>query len=118
MRAVQHHRRSYWLWIDALCINQSGDDEKNDQVPRMRAIYETAYAGLVWLGIAVPRQKPGSVRMVELGRAGVWADFEVDIALWDIVYPMVGSKAAHDADLGLTHRKVVQLTELDQRHRA
>ena len=47
--AVQHHRQNDWLLIDALCINQASKDEKNDQVPRMREIYENAYAGFVWL---------------------------------------------------------------------
>jgi hypothetical protein len=50
MRAVHHHRWSDWFWIDALCIDQSSNDEKNDQVPRMRDIYEMAYAGFIWLG--------------------------------------------------------------------
>lgn len=58
-RAAHHHRRSDWLWIDAICINQSSNAEKNDQVRRMRAIYEMAYAGFIWLGTTVARRQGG-----------------------------------------------------------
>ncbi|GAB7333544.1 hypothetical protein MBLNU13_g05120t1 [Cladosporium sp. NU13] len=51
-----HHRRSGWLWIDALCIDQSSNDEKNDQVPRMGDIYKMAYAAFIWLGNTVARR--------------------------------------------------------------
>ena len=38
------------IWIDALCINQSDDDEKTVQLPLMREIYEKAQSTIVWLG--------------------------------------------------------------------
>ncbi|KAE9363365.1 HET-domain-containing protein [Stipitochalara longipes BDJ] len=38
------------LWIDAICIDQMSDREKNMQVPLMRRIYEGASGVLVWLG--------------------------------------------------------------------
>jgi len=38
------------LWVDALCLNQADNDEKNQQVPRMYAIYSCASRVLVWLG--------------------------------------------------------------------
>lgn len=40
------------LWIDALCINQSGHDEKNRQLPLMGEIYARAAKTIVWLGPA------------------------------------------------------------------
>ncbi|KAF7538347.1 hypothetical protein G7054_g2943 [Neopestalotiopsis clavispora] len=43
-----------WLWVDAICIDQSQNDEKNDQVPRMQAFYESADRVLVWLGEEFP----------------------------------------------------------------
>lgn len=39
-----------WIWIDQLCINQSDDHEKSEQVKRMAEIYDTASRVLVWLG--------------------------------------------------------------------
>ncbi|RSL59562.1 hypothetical protein CEP54_007220 [Fusarium duplospermum] len=38
------------IWIDAICINQSSNEEKNTQVPLMRDIYKTARDEFVWLG--------------------------------------------------------------------
>ncbi|KAJ9607322.1 hypothetical protein H2200_008395 [Cladophialophora chaetospira] len=38
------------LWIDAICINQDNDAEKNDQVARMGHIFESASRVLIWLG--------------------------------------------------------------------
>lgn len=47
LRQPQHARV---LWIDALCINQSDDQEKNHQVRQMRDIYSQASRVLIWLG--------------------------------------------------------------------
>ncbi|KAJ4323286.1 hypothetical protein N0V84_004416 [Fusarium piperis] len=38
------------IWIDAVCINQSSNEEKNTQVPLMRDIYNAAKEEFVWLG--------------------------------------------------------------------
>lgn len=51
--AMQRLRQRSWvgyLWVDALCINQSDDDEKSHQVPLMDQIYGQASMVLVWLG--------------------------------------------------------------------
>ena len=40
------------FWIDAICINQSDDDEKASQVRIMDRIYKTASNVLVWLGVS------------------------------------------------------------------
>jgi Heterokaryon incompatibility protein (HET) len=38
------------IWIDAICINQDDDNEKNHQIPLMGKIYSNATQVLVWLG--------------------------------------------------------------------
>ncbi|KAL2070949.1 hypothetical protein VTL71DRAFT_13975 [Oculimacula yallundae] len=38
------------MWIDALCINQSDTKERNEQVMKMKTIYEQAEGVVVWLG--------------------------------------------------------------------
>jgi hypothetical protein len=38
------------LWIDAICINQDHEHERNHQVRQMRVIYASASQVLVWLG--------------------------------------------------------------------
>ncbi|PNP37669.1 hypothetical protein TGAMA5MH_10437 [Trichoderma gamsii] len=39
-----------WLWIDALCIQQSDQEEKTDQVKQMRTIFRRAERVYSWLG--------------------------------------------------------------------
>jgi Heterokaryon incompatibility protein (HET) len=39
-----------WIWIDALCIDQQNNSERNHQVRVMGKIYEMAIEVLVWLG--------------------------------------------------------------------
>ena len=41
---------SDWLWIDAISIHQSDDDERSRQVQQMANIYRLARHVLVWLG--------------------------------------------------------------------
>jgi len=38
------------MWIDAICINQSNDMERNQQVALMGKIYSSAAIVLIWLG--------------------------------------------------------------------
>jgi Heterokaryon incompatibility protein (HET) len=51
--ALQAYRRqdtARVLWIDAICINQTDNDEKNQQVALMASIYKSAEHVLAWLG--------------------------------------------------------------------
>jgi hypothetical protein len=49
------------LWIDAICIDQSNNDERRSQVSKMFKIYEQASMVAVWLG----EQEDGSDRAFE-----------------------------------------------------
>ncbi|KAH6853216.1 heterokaryon incompatibility protein-domain-containing protein [Chaetomium sp. MPI-CAGE-AT-0009] len=40
------------VWIDAICINQRDDGEKNAQVPLMSEVYTNASRVIIWLGDA------------------------------------------------------------------
>ena len=55
MRKANKHN---WLWVDAICINQNADDEKSDQVGRMRSIYGIAKRVFVWLGEEIADTRP------------------------------------------------------------
>jgi hypothetical protein len=50
LRHLRYSHRSRKLWIDALCINQSDDTERGEQVKRMACIYKLANRVVVWLG--------------------------------------------------------------------
>ncbi|KAB8263574.1 heterokaryon incompatibility protein-domain-containing protein [Aspergillus pseudonomiae] len=49
---LRNHQLDRVLWIDAVCINQSDNDEKERQIPFMRTIYAQANCVIVWLGEA------------------------------------------------------------------
>jgi hypothetical protein len=48
MRKYGHEWRC--IWVDAICINQSDDAEKNVQVSQMRKTYSEARQVVAWLG--------------------------------------------------------------------
>ncbi|KAF5974210.1 heterokaryon incompatibility 6 OR allele [Fusarium coicis] len=43
-------RQGFKLWVDAICINQNDNDERGQQVARMRDIYQSAWQVAIWLG--------------------------------------------------------------------
>jgi hypothetical protein len=44
--------KTFRIWIDAICINQSDSGEKAEQIPLMGKIYSGAQQVIVWLGEA------------------------------------------------------------------
>lgn len=50
LRALRHHEHDRFLWIDAICIDQSNFRERNHQVEMMADIYNKADCVRVWLG--------------------------------------------------------------------
>ncbi|KAG7423411.1 Heterokaryon incompatibility protein 6, OR allele [Fusarium oxysporum f. sp. raphani] len=42
--------QEFFIWADALCINQTDNQEKGLQVPKMRTIFKKASEVAVWLG--------------------------------------------------------------------
>lgn len=49
--ARRKYRPQDRFWIDAVCINQQDNDEKNRQVPLMGEIYRSAKLVVSWLGV-------------------------------------------------------------------
>jgi hypothetical protein len=50
LRHLRQQSSTNIFWIDALCIDQNNDREKNEQVIRMAEIYQNAQNVVVWLG--------------------------------------------------------------------
>ena len=42
--------KSFWFWIDSICINQADDQERASQVQLMRDLYKKSSLTIVWLG--------------------------------------------------------------------
>lgn len=51
---TNRRKRNRWLWIDAICIDQSNKAEKSRQIPKMSKIYSHAETVIVWLGPGTP----------------------------------------------------------------
>jgi hypothetical protein len=51
-----------YLWVDAICINQNDNEERNAQVAMMSSIYKKAYGVIAWLG----REEDRSTEVIEI----------------------------------------------------
>jgi hypothetical protein len=49
---LQNHTCSRIIWVDAVCIDQTNDKEKESQISLMAEIYAKASRVIVWLGEA------------------------------------------------------------------
>jgi hypothetical protein len=50
LRQLRSNVKEIWLWVDAICINQKDDTEKNHQIPKMPDIYGNAWTVTIWIG--------------------------------------------------------------------
>ncbi|KAG8159788.1 hypothetical protein KVR01_010425 [Diaporthe batatas] len=50
LQQLRHHCDHRSIWADAVCMNQTDDEEKNHQVRLMRKIYQRATVVVIWLG--------------------------------------------------------------------
>ena len=49
---LRHPKKTRTLWVDAVCIDQDNNDEKIEQIPLMKDIYQHASCVVIWLGLA------------------------------------------------------------------
>ena len=47
----RNENERFFLWADAICINQDDVPERNDQTAKMRLIYQNADSVAVWIGV-------------------------------------------------------------------
>src|ERR1700710_1281267 len=50
LKGLRYPDRLRYLWVDAICIDQTNTEERNHQVRQMKSIYQTAERVCVWLG--------------------------------------------------------------------
>ena len=69
-----------YLWIDALCIDQFSEAEKNHQVSMMGEIYDRAGLVLTWLGPVATNVAKRAFDTIE--KHGVWLEVLDHHAVW------------------------------------
>lgn len=57
IRRLRHESRPRYVWVDAICINQSDVHERNHQIQMMRRIYTRAVRTIIWMGEFDPERK-------------------------------------------------------------
>lgn len=62
--------KSRFLWIDAICINQSNVEERNTQVPLMCGIYRNASRTICYLGPETKKTRKAYAMLRELAEEG------------------------------------------------
>lgn len=109
LRYLRSGNHPLFLWVDAVCINQSDIDERNAQVALMASIYSRATAVVTWLGftgceIADPTGSSAQQRELQVGRAMqdlYYRGNSKELAAWftehTLVSPRTGSRNPADA---------------------
>lgn len=67
LRHLRYENTHRVLWVDAICINQLSNEEKDKQVPRMASIYTQASRVIVWLGSETPNSTTAMNMIYSLG---------------------------------------------------
>lgn len=57
LEGLRRRRYNRFIWIDAICVNQGCLEDKDNQIPLMRHIYEEAELVYVWLGEATAAEE-------------------------------------------------------------
>ncbi|KIW00685.1 uncharacterized protein PV09_07869 [Verruconis gallopava] len=68
LRYIRDEKIAHVLWVDALCINQSDNSERNKQVRIMGQIYKRAQVVLAWLGAEGDESDSAMELALELGQ--------------------------------------------------
>jgi hypothetical protein len=59
LQNLRDHHGVRTIWVDAICINQKNDSEKNMQLPLMNEIYGKARKVYIWLGESKELKRKG-----------------------------------------------------------
>ncbi|KAI7783809.1 hypothetical protein LA080_011282 [Diaporthe eres] len=68
------------VWADSVCINQEDNGEKNQQLPRIPAIYGNAAQVVVWLGVEMDDSIYAQELLHGIAHAEVQLDPDVDLS--------------------------------------
>ncbi|KAF9891666.1 hypothetical protein FE257_003678 [Aspergillus nanangensis] len=86
LKRVRLPSRARTVWIDAVCIDQTNDEERSQQVQLMPEIYSRAKRVLIYLGEAMHEELPG-LAYISRGPTSHLRDDE----LWPVVRQTIAS---------------------------
>ena len=94
LRHLRSQQETRILWIDALCINQLDVEERSLQVQKMKTIYQSASAVLVWLGEERDNSDLAMHFIIKLGNIDLdQVSFEIEdkitSKLWDALFHLL-----------------------------
>ena len=97
-------RKQLPLWIDALCIDQGNPKERDEQVRRMKTIYQGAETVLIWLGnYREPSDEKMQATIHQLGIANNEVEYTRATSAFSLVLTLseLKKKAAESLDESL-----------------
>ncbi|KAI1382911.1 HET-domain-containing protein [Hypoxylon trugodes] len=104
LRELRNHMRiqqGFYVWVDALCINQEDLDERSAQVGRMKEIYHTAWHVVIWLGPEANRSDLAMLALrymsVESERGDVLSKLYKRVEFYVVRLPFMQWKHEHTA---------------------
>jgi hypothetical protein len=86
------------LWIDAVCINQNDDSEKETQIPLMRRIYGSAEATICWI---ITNPTPNSLLQIGFYLAFLSNPEAIPLEQRNAILGLNGSFAQAEHNLGV-----------------
>jgi hypothetical protein len=96
--SLRHQFGAMTIWVDAICINQGDEDEKDHQIPLMDVIYSCATTVYIWLGDGTSTSSDAAINWLSkaskfrLGLAGIDAEVQRAHAIQPLqrLYSLIG----------------------------
>lgn len=73
LKHLRYGRKERILWVDAICINQKSESERNHQVKLFGEVYQRAKKVIAWLGVGSVETPKVVKRIKFIGR---WVEWE------------------------------------------
>jgi hypothetical protein len=112
LRYFRQENHPVCLWADAICIDQTNDIEKTEQVQQMRDIYGKSTSAIVWLGPAAADSDNAMDALDRVGKealeAGILDLRKDDFVSWPHPDPDGRRSAKQKAIDDLAHRSGIE----------
>ena len=92
LRDLRYQTEPRLVWVDALCINQADNDERQEQVKLMRDIYTAATVVRSWIDLNIDFSAAPFSRLHALSDNAVVNDLGEDPEFWDPIGEVLGNE--------------------------